>query len=191
MSWAIDTHYFSPNVNKELITYTTQCWKYQKTKICRRTKPAVIKINIQKGRFKHVHMDIVALLIQSNGRCDYYKPFHTLAWATTTQRYKYIHYSRKFFRQFHNTFRCSSSNYYRSGWCNQKIIWWSWEICTKRQHYNNILPPAIKWLVKRLHRQIKACILIRDNANKCLCELSIVIPGLRPVYKEYVSAIPW
>lgn len=59
--------YFWPNMNKDINLWTTTCVQCQKQKIHRHVKTPIENISVPRGRFRHVHVDIVGPLPSSNG----------------------------------------------------------------------------------------------------------------------------
>lgn len=62
----ITSRYFWPAVNRNVNTWTRACHQCQKQKVQRHTKSGCDNIAIPKGRFQHIHMDIVGPLPPSS-----------------------------------------------------------------------------------------------------------------------------
>lgn len=54
--------YYWPGMSKEINVWAKECISCQKSKITSHTKSSVTKIDIPKGRFEHIHVDIVGPL---------------------------------------------------------------------------------------------------------------------------------
>lgn len=59
--------YFWPNMNTHINAWANSCVQCQKQKVNRHVKTPIQNIEIPKGRFQHIHVDIVGPLPQSNG----------------------------------------------------------------------------------------------------------------------------
>ncbi|XP_067615063.1 uncharacterized protein [Eurosta solidaginis] len=59
--------YYWPNMNKDINIWSKECLNCQKSKVYRHTKSPVVKIQIRKNRFEHIHLDIVGPLPISKG----------------------------------------------------------------------------------------------------------------------------
>lgn len=66
----INSRFFWPRMNTDVTLWTKSCINCQKAKINKHTRSPLSKFDIPKGRFEHIHMDLVGPLPNSGG-CSY------------------------------------------------------------------------------------------------------------------------
>lgn len=162
----------------------------QKSKVIKHTKSKVEKIEIPKGRFEHVHIDIVGPLPISNG----YRYILTIIDRTTrwpeayplkdiTTKLVSSTFLKEYVSRFGIPLRITSeqgTQFTSSGFKELSAFLGIDNIVTTAYH------PQSNGLIERFHRQLKASILAREMHVSS--EEPIVVLGLRSVFKEDINA---
>lgn len=188
----VTSRYFWPSMNKDINNWVAQCLDCQKAKVSRHVKSGVQKIHIPKGRFEHIHMDIVGPLPVSKG----YRYILTIVDRTSRWPEAYPlkditagTVASAFLREYIPRFGVPLQITTDQGTQFTSAIF---KELSDFLGINRILTtayhPQSNGLVERFHRQLKAAILARGNSLNWSDELPIVLLGIRSSFKEDIEA---
>ena len=184
----IRKRYFWPEMNKELSELARHCLQCQRQKVQRHTRSPIENIPIPRGRFDHVHIDIVGPLPPSND----YRYILTLVDRFTRWPEAYPlkdisaeTIAKTFVDQFISRFgvpleiTTDRGSQFESRLFEQltKLLG------TKRIRTTSYHPQA-NGMVERFHRQLKTSIRASGDSTHWSDRLPIILLGLRTTKKE-------
>lgn len=186
--------YFWPFMKKDINSWTRDCLICQKHKINVYTKSPIQPIEVPKGRFEHIHMDIVGPLPVSNNfkyiltiidrfsRWPEAYPLKDISASTIAKTFVYNYVPRfgiplklTVDRGSQFTSRCFSE---------LTTLLGSHKIHTSAYH------PQANGLVERFHRQLKTSILTSNNAKRWSEKLPLILLGIRTSVKKDLKCSP-
>lgn len=184
----IASKYFWPGMNTDINEWSRSCISCQKCKITKHTHSQIGKFDIPKGRFDHIHIDIVGPLPQSNG----YKYMLTIIdrfsrWVEAIP--------------LKNIFATTIANKLISNWVSRfgvpkiltsdqgtqfesrlfqelSLILGNHKIRTTSYH------PQSNGMIERFHRHLKSALKAASNAKNWTINLPWVLLGIRTAVKE-------
>ena len=184
----ITNKYFWPKMNTDINHWTKICTDCQKSKIHRHTKSKLQQFDLPKGRFEHIHLDIVGPLPSSQG-CKYILTivdrFTRWPEAYPIPNITALTVAKIFFTQYISRFgvpltiTTDQGSQFESKLFNELIKFLgSHRIHTTPYH------PQSNGMVERLHRQLKTALLARCNTQNWSEEIPIILLGFRTSIKE-------
>lgn len=184
----LSSRYFWPQMNKDSNTWSKHCVECQISKIQRHTKSPFGTFKIPKGRFDHVHIDLVGPLPPSDGNCyiltvidrftrwpeAYPIPDST---AKTVAKTFFENYICRFGTPLEIT---SDRGVQFESKMFAELTKLTGSIHSRTTSYH----PQANGLVERFHRQMKCALEARGKTISWSNELPIVLLGIRTAIKE-------
>lgn len=186
--------YFWPNMSVDLNRWSTNCEDCQKHKVTRHTKSAITQIPIPKGRFQHIHMDIVGTLPSSDGNtcmltlvdrftrwCEAYPIPDQLAETV----------GRTFVEQYISRFGCPltvSTDQGRN--FESKLMAELNKLLGVERIRTTAYNPRANGLVERFHRQLKAALRCAGEIPDWSRTLPLVLLGIRTTVRDDLKCTP-
>lgn len=190
----ITSRYFWPKMNKEINQWATGCISCQKAKIHKHTKPQIKKIEIPKGRFEHIHIDIVGPLPPSKGYnyiltiIDRYTRWPEAIPLRDISAPKVVStFLKEYICRFGIPLTITTD---QGRQFTSQLFTDLTKFCGTHKINTSAYHPQANGMVERLHRQIKTALNARDNVNNWVDELPIVLLGLRSTIKEDLGMTP-
>lgn len=190
----VTQRYFWPGMSKELNSWTKECLSCQKSKIYKHTKSPIVKIDIPKGRFDHIHLDIVGPLppskghryiltiIDRNTRWPEAYPLKDIAASTIVDTFINNYISR--FGVPLNITTDQGGQFTSKVFTELTRMLGCYKISTSPYH------PQGNGMIERFHRQLKASLMAKNTSDKWFDELPIALLGIRSIFKEDLQATP-
>lgn len=184
----ITERYFWPNMNKELNVWAKECVSCQKSKIIRHTKSPVHKIEIPKGRFEHIHLDIVGPLPISRehryiltiiDRYTRWPEAYPLKDITTSNIVDVM--IRNYISRFGVPINITTD---QGGQFTSKLFTELTEMLGCFKITTSPYHPQSNGMVERFHRQLKAALMAKGQSTNWYDELPIALLGIRSIFKE-------
>lgn len=180
--------YFWPKINLDSNNWTKTCIDCQKSKVNRHTKSPHGHFEIPKGRFDHIHMDLVGPLPPSNGNVyiltivdrftrwpeAYPIPDST---AKTVAKIFFDQYISRFGTPLEIT-TDRGSQFESKMFAELNKLTGSTHSKTTAYH------PQANGMVERFHRQMKSALEARGNSLNWSDELPVILLGIRTAIKE-------
>lgn len=190
----VTQRYFWPGMSKQLNTWAKECVDCQKSKIYRHTKSATVKIAIPKGRFEHIHLDIVGPLpcsrnhryiltiIDRHTRWPEAYPLKDITASTVVDTFIRNYVSR--FGVPLNITTDQGGQFTSHMFTELAKMLGCCKISTSPYH------PQANGMIERFHRQLKAALMARNGSGAWYDELPIALLGIRSIVKEDLQATP-
>lgn len=184
----ISRRYFWPGMSKEINVWARDCISCQKSKVGRHTRSEVTKMDIPRGRFEHVHMDIVGPLPPSRNHryiltiIDRYTrwpeayPLRDISAETVAWTFFSNYVSRFGVPVMITTDK--GTQFTSKIFVELTKLLGSHRITTSAYH------PQANGMVERFHRQLKATIMASHGSENWYDAIPMALLGLRCVFKE-------
>lgn len=190
----IVNRYFWPSMNKDITHWARTCIPCQRSKIHKHTKSPIGSFPIPKGRFEHIHVDIVGPLPPSNGythiltvvdRFTRWPEAYPMTSTTADTVAKHL------VNQYISRFGVPSVITTDRGTQFESELFQS--LCkllgtdkTRTTAYH----PQANGLVERFHRSLKSALIARCDTCHWSTELPLVLLGIRTAVKEDLHCSP-
>lgn len=175
-------------MNSDIHLWTKSCLNCQISKTNKHTKSPIGKFPIPKGRFEHIHIDLVGPITPSGG-CTYILtvierftrwteayPLSNIS-AQTVAKTLLIHYFSRFGIP-HTVTHDQGTQFESSLFLEFSKILGFHKIHTTTYH------PQSNGMLERYHRTLKAALTARGNTNRWKDELPLILLGLRTALKD-------
>lgn len=183
--------YFWPGINADINSFAKSCMECQRSKINRHTKSKFGSFDVPKGRFEHVHMDIVGPLPQSNGHTylltmiDRFTrwveavPLRNILAATVAEKFVEVWIAR-----FCVPLRLTTdqgSQFESLLFCEMSRFLGTHRIHTTTYH------PQSNGMIERFHRHLKSAFRAACRNNNWHQQLPWILLGIRTSVKEDIG----
>jgi len=186
--------YFWPAINKDVANWTRACSACQRAKVVRHTKSPLESFSLPKGRFDHIHMDIVGPLPPSEDKIylltvvDRFTrwpecyPLTNISAATV---------AKTFVEQYVSRFGCPLRITTDRG---RQFTSRLFEELTKLLGTHHIATtayhPQANGMVERFHRRLKEALKASGNSPRWTVRLPLILLGIRLSYKDEIRGCP-
>ena len=190
------SRYFWPEMRKDINKWATNCIHCQQCKINRHTKTPIQMIDIPRGRFEHIHMDLVGPLPNSNGfryiltiidRHTRWPEAYPLKDITTNT------VTKTFIQNYISRFGVPTTITVDQGvQFTSKVFSEINKILGTNKIHTSPYHPQANGMIERFHRTLKSSILAStsQNSSSWSDELPLILLGLRSVVKEDFKCCP-
>jgi len=190
----ITEKYFWPNIAKDVTHWSRCCLSCQREKVIKHTKTPIDNIKMPSVKFKHIHIDIVGPLKESNG----YNYMLTIidrfsrwpeVYPMKDQTAQTV--SETFIREFVSRFGVPEDISTDQGrQFEAKLTQEVFKLLGCRRIRTTPYHPQANGMIERLHRTLKASLRAVGDSEDWYFHLPLVLLGLRATYKEDLKCSP-
>lgn len=190
----IKTRFFWPRMNRDIYNWTKSCLNCQSAKINRHTKSAFQIFNIPKGRFEHIHIDLVGPLTPSDGSTYILTVIERFTrWTEAFPLRDITSYTiaKTLLVHYFSRFGIPHSITHDQGLQFESKLFSEFnKFFGSKQIHSSSYHPQSNGILERFHRSLKTSLIARGNTDRWKFELPMVLLGLRSSLKEDLGCSP-
>ena len=190
----LKTRFFWPRMNSDIHHWTKSCISCQTAKIHKHTKSNFQAFGIPRGRFEHIHIDLIGPLTPSDGsthiltvidRFTRWPEAYPLKDITSYSVAKTLldHYFSRF--GIPHTITHDQGLQFKS-----KLFSQFHKFFGSNQIHSSSYHPQSNGILERFHRTLKTALIARGNTDRWKYDLPIILLGLRASLKEDMGCSP-
>lgn len=186
--------YFWPAMNSVVANWVKACLGCQKAKVIRHTKSPIESFAVPKGRFDHIHIDIVGPLPSSEDKSyllTVVDRFTRWPEAYPLSDISAITVAKTFVEQYVSRFGCPLRiTTDRGRQFTSRLFTEMTKLLGTHQIQTTAYHPQANGMVERFHRQLKEALKACGDTIRWTQRLPLILLGIRIAYKEEIKGSP-